>query len=70
MKEFIQAADFYRSLDDDEKNDLADAIAVDIFFLEDDLQEEIIEIMGIVDKRLASDIAKETALQYEIQYVL
>ena len=66
MKEFIQAADFYRSLDDDEKNDLADAIAVDIFFLEDDLQEEIIEIMGIVDKRLASDIA----LQYEIQYVL
>ena len=40
MKEFIQAADFYRSLDDDEKNDLADAIAVDIFFLEDDLQEE------------------------------
>ncbi|MCI6821039.1 MAG: hypothetical protein MR884_06230 [Clostridiales bacterium] len=58
MKEFIQAADFYRSLDDDEKNDLADAIAVDIFFLEDDLQEEIIEIMGIVDKRLASDIAE------------
>ena len=58
MKEFIQAAVFYRSLDDDEKNDLAEAIAGDIFFLDDNLQREIIGIMGIVDKRLASDIAE------------
>lgn len=58
MKEFIQAAVFYRSLDDDEKNDLAETIAGDIFFLDDNLQREIIGIMGIVDKRLASDIAE------------
>lgn len=58
MKEFIQAAGFYRSLDDDEKNDLAEAIAGDIFFLDDSLQREIIDIMGVVDKRLASDIAE------------
>lgn len=58
MKEFIQAADFYRSLGEDEKKDLAEAIANDIFFLDYGLQEEIISIMGMVDRRLASDIAE------------
>ena len=58
MKEFIQAAGFYRRLDDDEQNDLAESIAGDIFFLDDRLQREIIDIMGVVDKRLASDIAE------------
>ena len=38
MKEFIQAGRFYESLSVEEKRELVEAIAEDIFFLDNELQ--------------------------------
>ena len=56
MKECIQAGNFYRSLDEQEKNDLADAIAADIFFLDNRLQEKVLELLHIVDPELKDKV--------------
>ncbi|MGN0703728.1 MAG: catalase-related domain-containing protein [Lentihominibacter sp.] len=56
MKEYIQAGNFYRSLEDREKNDLADAIAADIFFLDDSLQQKVLDLLHMVDPELKQKI--------------
>lgn len=58
MKEFVQAACFYRSLDEDGKKDLAETIAADIIFLDEDMQRRIIELLQMVDSSLAKYVAE------------
>ncbi len=58
MKEFVQAACFYRSLDEDEKKDLAETIAADIIFFDDDMQRSVIELLQMVDSSLAKHVAE------------
>ena len=56
MKEFIQARNFYRSLTENKKNDLADSIAADIFFLDETLQKKVIELLFLVDAELKEKV--------------
>lgn len=56
MKECVQAGNFYRSLEEQEKNDLADAIAADIFFLDNHLQEKVLELLRMVDPELKDKV--------------
>lgn len=58
MKEFVQAGNYYRSLSEDEKRDLIESIASSIFFLEDDLQREVLLLIRKVDNTLSDEIAK------------
>lgn len=58
MKELIQAGNYYRSLEEKEKNDLADSIAADIYFLDDKLQEKVLEILQKVDSELQEKVAE------------
>ncbi len=56
MKEAVQAGKFYRGLSDKQKRDLAEAVAEDIFFLDDDLQKRIIELLDSIDHELGSNV--------------
>ena len=56
MKEFILARNFYRSLTENKKNDLADSIAADIFFLDETLQKKVIELLFLVDAELKEKV--------------
>lgn len=58
MKEYIQAGNYYRSLSETEKNDLADSIAADIFFLDDKLQERIYDMLLMVDAELKERVVR------------
>lgn len=58
MKEFVQAGNYYRSLSEDEKRDLIESIASSIFFLEDDLQRDVLLLIRKVDNTLSDEIAK------------
>lgn len=58
MKELIQAADFYASLNEEEKADLAEAIAADIFFLNQELQHGILSLLYEVDPRLGEEVSR------------
>ena len=60
MKEYIQAGNFYRSLNESEKKDLADSIAADIFFLDDNLQGKILDMLMMVDSELREKVADIT----------
>ena len=53
MKELIQAGEFFNKLSEAQKKDLEEAVAEDIFFLEDDLQKKIISLLNDVDHRRA-----------------
>lgn len=55
LKEFVQAKNFYDSLDDDEKKDMVCAVAESIMFLDESLQREVV---GLLEK-VSSDIAEE-----------
>ena len=56
MKELIQAGNFYDSLSEEEKNELADSIAADIFFINEELQHELLEMLGMVSCGLREKI--------------
>lgn len=58
MKEYIQAARFYNSLNSQEQRDLEESIAASIYFLDAELQENIILMMRRVDIRLSEKIAE------------
>lgn len=58
MMQRSQARDFYRSLSEKEKTELCKAIAEDIFFLENSLQEKILEALHEADPELAEEIRK------------
>lgn len=58
MKEFVQAGNYYRSLSEEEKKDLTESIASSIFFLEDDLQRDVLLLIKKVDNTLSGEIAK------------
>ena len=58
MMQSAQARDFYRILSGKEKTELCKAIAEDIFFLEDCLQERILETLHEAEPELAEEIKK------------
>lgn len=53
MKEYMQAGEFYESLSEAGKKDLAESIAADIFFLDDKLQENILAILDDISHELS-----------------
>lgn len=58
MKELIQAGMFYRSLNEKEQADLCEAVAADIYFLDDELQRKVIDLLMKVDRRMAEEICR------------
>ena len=56
LKEIIQAGSFYENLSDNQKKDLIEAIAEDIFFLEEDLQFKVIKLLRDVNKELGDAV--------------
>lgn len=58
MMQSAQAQEFYNNLSEEEKRELCKAIADDIFFLEESLQEEILELLHDAEPELADTIRK------------
>ena len=58
MKELIQAGEFFNKLSEAQKKDLEEAVAEEIFFLEDDLQKKIISLLNDVDHRLGTNVRR------------
>lgn len=58
MREKIQAGKFYRGLTEKQKKDLAETVAEDIYFLEDDLQIRILELLDDIDSDFGSSVRK------------
>ena len=58
MKETRQAAEFYADLTDEEREDLTEAIAEHIFFLDAERQKKVAELLGTVDSGLGAEIMK------------
>ena len=56
MIQRLQARDFYRSLPNEEQIELCKAIAEDIFFLEEKLQEEILGLLHEIDPEISEKI--------------
>lgn len=61
MKEMIQAGNFYDSLEPNQKKDLTEAIAESLFFRDEALQKQILELLAKADPRLAAAVAKGLA---------
>ena len=61
MKELIQAGMFYRSLDEKAQADLCEAVAADIYFLDDELQMKVIELLTRVDRKMADEICRRNS---------
>lgn len=58
MKELVQARGFYRSLNHQEKEELRQVLAEDIFFLEEDLQQKILALLQEVEPELNEEISR------------
>lgn len=56
MREIKQAAAFYNSLSEAQKKELIEAVAEDIFFLDDELQFRIIELLSSVEPLFAEAV--------------
>ena len=58
MMQRAQARAFYRMLSEEERTELCKAIAEDIFFLEEGLQERILALLHETEPELAEKIRK------------
>ena len=58
MKEMLQARSFYRAMTAAQRQDLEEAVAEDIFFLDSGLQERITALIGEADGQLAENIRR------------
>ena len=58
MREFAQAGDFYNSLGQREREELHQALAEDIFFLEEGLQRKILALLHQVDPKLGEEVGR------------
>lgn len=56
MKEMLQARSFYRAMNAAQRQDLEEAIAEDIFFLDSGLQERITVLISEAERQLAERI--------------
>ncbi len=59
MKEFYQAGRFYRSLSPEEREDLAEAVAENIFFLDEELQGKVVLLLEKADRELGNKIKEK-----------
>jgi len=57
MKELIQAGDFYTELTDEQKKEVAEAIAEHIYFLDENLQQKIIAFLKTASCELGENIS-------------
>jgi catalase len=58
LKEMLQARSFYRAMTAAQRQDLEEAVAEDIFFLDSRLQERITALIGEADVQLAENIRR------------
>jgi len=58
LNELVQAGEFYRALPEKEKSELEEAIAEDIFFLEDELRESAMLLLSRIDGSLGTNVKK------------
>lgn len=58
MKEHVQAGNFYRSLAPEEKEEMCQVLAEDIFFLEEGLRKRILALLEKTDPELGQEISK------------
>lgn len=59
MEELKQAAAFFEALDIEKQEDMTDAIAEDIFFLDEKLQRDVIALMKKVAPKLGEGIERK-----------
>ncbi|NLD20271.1 MAG: hypothetical protein GX663_08530 [Clostridiales bacterium] len=58
MREAQQAAEFYKSLSEEEREDLAEAVAADIYFFDENMQEKIRKLIESTNMELWKKIAE------------
>lgn len=58
MKEFAQAAEYYRQMTDKEKKALAENLAESLLFENEDVRQTVLEYMGRVDGTLEKNLRK------------
>lgn len=58
MSNIVQAGEFIRSLKREERKDLCEAIAEDIYFLDMTLQDKVFELLWEVNPEFADEIRK------------
>ena len=58
MKEAIQARMFYNTLTEEDKAELWETLAENIFFLEEELQHRILELLKEVDRQLCEEVKR------------
>lgn len=56
MIQIMQAADFFRNLSAEDKNELCKAIAEDIYFLDEQLQREILALLHETEPEICDKI--------------
>lgn len=61
MREQIQAAEFYDSQTPEEKAEMAQVIAEDIFFLEESLQQRILALLDETVPELSGEIRRQNS---------
>lgn len=61
MRELTQAAEFYRSLPAEEKEELWQVLAEDIFFLDENLQQKILALLDETDPELGEEIRRRNS---------
>lgn len=54
----MQAGSFYKSLPEEQKKDLTEAVAEDIFFLDEELQREVIKLLNEASEELGAAVKK------------
>jgi len=56
MMQIMQAADFFRNLSAEERTELCKAIAEDIYFLDENLQDEILALLHETEPEISDRI--------------
>lgn len=56
MMHMTQVKEFYRSLSDEEKKDLCEAIAEDIYFLDEGIQADVLALMEKAEPEISARI--------------
>lgn len=56
MNHMVQIKEFYQSLSEEEKKDLCAAIAEDIFFLDEEIQREVLRLIYEAEPEISEKI--------------
>ena len=64
IQEKIQAAEYISNLTESEKRDLCESIAEDIYFLDEQLQKEIIDLLYEISPEISKHISEINSFTY------